>query len=134
MKHLIQILFLSIAVFFSFGFTTYQHMCSSHEEEVEEHAYSCCDLTKDTVCNQSSECKDECCLQPTDYFVLNSFVMQTESKEEITVFESIKKFNAPINLVGNTNLTTKKTKVSYYYLDQKPPGRSIISIKQSWLI
>ncbi len=132
--HLIKILFLSISVFFSFGFTTYQHICSSHEEVVEEHAHSCCDIAKNTVCTDSNDCKDECCLQPTDYFVLNSFVMQTESKEEITVLESIKKFNAPINLVGKTNLTTKRAKVSYYSLDHEPTGRSIISIKQSWLI
>ena len=134
MKHVINILFLSISIFFSFGFTTYQHICSSHEQEVEEHAHTCCDLSKDTVCTDSSDCNDDCCLQPTDYFVFNSFVIQVENKQNITVFESIKNLQVSANHVKKSKLAPKKSLVSYYYLDHKPPGRSIISLKQSWLI
>ena len=134
MMHLIKILFLGISIFFSFGFTTYQSNCGKQENKIEESAHSCCSTKKISECTKSSDCKADCCIQTTDYFVFDQFVIGSEEVTELTVFESIKNFNREFYLTYIGNTESKNLINDNEFLNFKRSGRYIISLKQSWLI
>lgn len=130
----IKILFLGIAIFFSFGFTTYQSTCGKQVIKIEESAHSCCHSKKKTECTQSKDCKADCCLQPSDFFVLSQFVIDSEELEKLTVIELIKNLNKSfhseqINIVERIEIQN-----NYTYISRKLSGKQILSLKQSWLI
>ena len=142
MMYFIKILFLGISVLFSFGFTTYEANCTAQTyEKVEDSKnHSCCHPNKinddqSKECSKSKNCKATCCLQATNIFVFNDFVVTTdEGVEKIKVFESIKHINV-IYKLDNYVLNNYSDKIAnYYYLNSKCSGRQIISLKQSWLI
>lgn len=134
MKHVIKILFLGISILFSFGFTTYQSSCAKSENTIETDAHSCCKTKTKSECTQSKDCKADCCLETSDFFVFNKFVLQSEKNERITVFESIKNFKLGLQFSFVENQVRKKFKNNYPYLYSRRSGRYIISLKQSWVI
>jgi hypothetical protein len=134
MMHLIKILFLGISVFFSFGFTTYQSKCGKQEIKIEENAHSCCHPKNKSECTQSKDCKADCCLQTSEFFVFNHFVIGNEKVEKFTVLESIKNIDKGFYTALFSDVESKVIINNYEYLNLKKSGRYLISLKQSWLI
>lgn len=134
MMQVIKILFLSISIFFSFGFTTYQSICGHEEEKVEEHAHSCCKTEVKSKCTQSNTCNAECCLKPAQFYVLNQFVIESNSVDKSTLKQSPQFLN---NLVYNQIYSAVKQVQNtpiHTYMVRCHSGKQIISLKQSWII
>ena len=134
MKIYFNILFLSISIFFSLGFTTYQSCCENKktEEQICKSNYSCCHSEKKTECTKSKDCKADCCLIQSKFFILNDFIFTTESIQKVKIFETIK-YIYIAHYINNVKKYTDKI-YNNHYLDYKYFGRQIISLKQSWLI
>lgn len=142
MMYFIKILFLSISILFSFGFTTYEPNCSTQTYDLIEVGknHSCCHPNKvkdeqSKTCTKSKTCEANCCLIATNIFVLNDFIVTTEGGIEKTkVFESIKHINVIYKLNNYVFKNYNDKIVNCYYLNSKYSGKEIISLKQSWLI
>lgn len=124
---------MGISVLFSFGFTIDQSNCEFQkiEEVFNGSNDGCCNFK---VEKKSKECKADCCLIQSNFFVLNDFTFTTKSLEKIKIFETIKHINF-VYYLDNYSLKNYADKIdNYHYLDSRYSGRQIISLKQSWLI
>lgn len=135
MKLMINILFLAITVFFSFGYTSYQSACNHNVSKIEKEddSHGCCHNTQTTCCDDKAGCNDNCCLEPKSILELDEFVAFKSNKQiQVVIFESIKQF---IYLFKTDTYYFKSDELkSFAYLHSKPIGKQILSKKQCWLI
>lgn len=122
----IKILFISISVLFSFGFTINESKCLDNKKSIEE-LHSCC---KKIPLEEKAPCDGNCCQFPIAYYSFSEF--------EINHF-SVKQ---SVNVIVNTNVfiiiekeidSEKLTINSFEYLNFKQEYPDI-SEYQSWLV
>ena len=126
-----KILFLSISILFSLGFTTKQAVCDmdvNKEKICCESKKSCCTSEKET----KDDCKKECCLKADGILILdNFFIDQNETK--ITNFVK-KSILLPILLAKEISINKDDFFKNDCVFKPKILGRQILCYKQSWLI
>jgi hypothetical protein len=126
-----KILFLGIAIFFSFGFTTRQSVC--HTEMNKEKL--CCESQK-TCCSskkteKKKDCNKECCFKTDNILELESCFIEQNLDNVINVVSKNLLSSELCNTVG-----INKEEVLIKIHPQKPKiiGNHILCIHQSWLI
>ena len=109
-----KILFLSISILFSFGYTAFDANCNHLEKTVVKD--SCCHGKEDQSHGKEKQCCNEsCCLEPLAILQLNAFVSHTsKEKQTNTVYKTNFKFIfepkiiAPVYAIKNIDILKKQ--------------------------
>lgn len=135
MLQAVKILFLGLAILFSFGFRSYESTCQFKVEQSCE-AKSCCKKeAKENPSSEKKDCKGKCCVQAISLLKLDEFVPSTTSIQ----FKAVAGFNSSFKIEKSQLEGLKQLSFTHSYLTKYEVPyayfKPVVSAKiQCWLI
>lgn len=125
MKQLIRLLFLCLAIVFSFGFTVSTSPCQKQDTET----HSCCQQSKKH--SSPKKCKGDCCVQANTVTKIEEVEQVSEVKLDLRVVSSIKVYK---NCTTSNVISKKLVDFAFYKNPVLNKPSFVQSCTQNWLI
>ncbi len=139
-----QILFLSISIFFSFGFSSYQHnevcelVCETNSKEKachsEKEVKSCCSKPEKEGEKEGCCGENDCCYVVSDILHFESFVSNSSIEIKTIIHHSYNLFVVETNYFNPKEVYFSDNLFNNKEFQYPHHSNFDLSFKQSWLI